>query len=226
MQPYLAEFVGTLLLVLLGNGVVANVVLPETKGNGGGWIVIAFGWGMAVFVAVWCVAPLSGAHLNPAVTLGLIAAGRLDSSRAPLMILAQCIGALAAAGLLAVVVAGAAAPPKGGLAAAANSYGGRFGLASVFVLEAFATAVLVLVVVGMGGRRAPATLAPLAIGLATVSLYLVAIPVSGGGLNPARSLATAVFAGTEALLQLWVFWVAPILGAVLGGVIGRFITDD
>jgi aquaporin Z len=170
--------------------------------------------------------PISGAHLNPAITLGLIAAGRLDSSRAPLMILAQCIGGIAAIALLAVVLAGAAAPPKAGLAAVANAYGHAYGLAAVFAIEMVATAVLVLVVVGMGGRRAPATLAPLAVGFATVALYLLAIPVSGGGLNPARSLATALFAGTEALLQLWIFWVAPILGAVIGGVIGRLITDD
>jgi aquaporin Z len=170
--------------------------------------------------------PVSGAHLNPAVTLGLIAAGRLDSSRAPLMIIAQCVGGLVAVALLALIMAGAAAPPKGGLSAVANGYGRAYGLTAVFAIETAATAVLVLVVVGMGGRRAPATLAPLAIGLATVSLYLLAIPVSGGGLNPARSLATAVFAGTDALLQLWAFWVAPILGAVLGGVIGRLLTDD
>jgi aquaporin Z len=170
--------------------------------------------------------PISGAHLNPAITLGLIAAGRLESSRAPLMILAQCVGGLAAVGLLALVIAGAASPQKGGLSSIANAYGHTYGLAAVFAMEMAATAVLVLVVVGMGGRRAPATLAPLAVGFATVALYLLAIPVSGGGLNPARSLAAAVFAGTEALLQLWMFWVAPILGAVLGGVIGRLVTDD
>jgi aquaporin Z len=219
-RALIAEAAGTFALVfaLCGTLLLAPAGVASLAG------ALAAGGIVAAMTAAF--SPVSGAHLNPAVTLGLIAAGRLDSSRAPLMILAQCIGALAAAGLLAVVLAGAAAPPKGGLAAAANGYGGRFGLASVFVIEAFATAILVFVVVGMGGRRAPATLAPLAIGLATVSLYLLAIPVSGGGLNPARSLATAVFGGTEALLQLWVFWVAPILGAVLGGVIGRFITDD
>ena len=100
------------------------------------------------------------------------------------------------------------------------------GIGAVFALELVATALLVLAFVGLGGRRAPATVAPLAIGLATASLYVVAIPVSGGGLNPAHSLAIAAFAGTSAILQLWVFWVAPILGAVLGGVLGRFLTDD
>jgi len=219
-RALIAEAAGTFALVfaLCGTLLLAPAGVASLAG------ALAAGGIVAAMTAAF--SPISGAHLNPAATLGLIAAGRLDSSRAPLLILAQCIGALAAAGLLAVVVAGVAAPPKGGLAAVANGYGGRFGLTSVFVIEAFATAVFVLVVVGMGGRRAPATLAPLAIGLATVSLYLVAIPVSGGGLNPARSLAIAAFAGTEAILQLWVFWVAPILGAVLGGVIGRLLTDD
>lgn len=215
-----AEAAGTFALVLALCGTLLLAppgIAPLAAALATGCVVVAM---MSAF------SPVSGAHLNPAVTLGLIAAGRLESSRAPLMILAQCVGGLAAVGLLAIVLAGAASPPKGGLSSVANAYGQAYGLAAVFAMEMAATAVLVLVVVGMGGRRAPATLAPLAIGFATVALYLLAIPVSGGGLNPARSLAAAVFAGTEALLQLWLFWVAPILGAVLGGVIGRLITDD
>jgi aquaporin Z len=214
-----AEAAGTfaLVLALCGTLVLAPAgIAPVAAALAAGGIVVAM---------TGAFGPVTGAHLNPAVTLGLIAAGRLDSSRAPFLILAQCLGALAAAGLLALVVAGANAP-RGGFASAANGYGGAFGMAAVFAIELAATAILVLVVVGMGGRRAPATVAPIAIGLATVSLYLVAIPVSGGGLNPARSLGTAVFAGTTAILQLWVFWVAPILGAVIGGVLGRYLTDD
>jgi len=215
-----AEAAGTFALVLAFCG----TLLFAPAGTSG--LAAALAAGGIVIAMTAAFSPVSGAHLNPAITLGLIAAGRLDSSRAPLMIAAQCVGGLAAAGLLAIVLAGAAAPPKGGLAAIANGYDRTFGLTAVFALEAVATALLVLVVVGMGGRRAPATLGPLAIGLATVGLYLLTIPVSGGGLNPARSLATAVFGGTQALLQLWVFWVAPSLGAVLGGVIGRLISDD
>ena len=214
-----AEAAGTfaLVLALCGTLVLAPAgIAPVAAALAAGGIVVAM---------TGAFGPVTGAHLNPAVTLGLIAAGRLDSSRAPFLILAQCLGALAAAGLLALVVAGANAP-RGGFASTANGYGGAFGMAAVFAIELAATAILVLVVVGMGGRRAPATVAPIAIGLATVSLYLVAIPVSGGGLNPARSLGTAVFAGTTAILQLWVFWVAPILGAVIGGVLGRYLTDD
>jgi aquaporin Z len=143
-----------------------------------------------------------------------------------MLILAQCLGAVAAAAVLAFVIAGAIPPSRTGIAAAANGYDRAFGLAAVFAIELVCTALLVLVVVGMGGRRAPATVAPLAIGLTVVSMYLIAIPVSGGGLNPARSLATAVFSGTTALLQLWVFWVAPIVGAVVGGVLGRYLAED
>src|SRR3954451_20840618 len=97
MKPYIAEFVGTALLVLLGNGVVANVVLPKTKGSGSGWIVITFGWGMAVFVAVWCVGPISGAHLNPAVTLGLCAAKKFAWKLLPGFVAAQLFGAMVGA---------------------------------------------------------------------------------------------------------------------------------
>jgi len=215
-----AEAAGTfaLVLALCGALVLAPAgIAPVAAALAAGGIVVAM---------TGAFGPVAGAHLNPAVTLGLIAAGRLDSSRAPFLILAQCLGAVAAAGILALVVAGANAPPRGEFASAANGYGGAFGIAAVFTIELAATAILVLVVVGMGGRRAPATVAPIAIGLATVSLYLLAIPVSGGGLNPARSLGAAVFAGTTAILQLWVFWVAPILGAVIGGVLGRYLSDD
>jgi len=219
-REFTAEAAGTfaLVLALCGTLVLAPAGIAP--------VAAAFAAGSIVVAMTGAFGPVAGAHLNPAVTLGLIAAGRLDSSRAPFLILAQCLGALAAAGLLALVVAGANTPPRGGFPSAANGYGGAFGIGAVFAIELVATAILVLVAVGMGGRRAPATVAPLAIGLATVSLYLVAIPVSGGGLNPARSLGAAVFAGTAAILQLWVFWVAPILGAVVGGVLGRYLSDD
>ena len=219
-RELLAEAAGTFALVLA----LCGTLLLAPAGVAG--LAAALAAGCIVLAMMAAFSPVSGAHLNPAVTLGLIAAGRLASSRAPLMLLAQCVGAIAAIGLLALVLAGATSPPKGGLSAIANGYGHAYSLTAVFAIEAAATAILVLVVVGMGGRRAPATLAPLAVGFATVGLYLLTIPVSGGGINPARSLATAVFSGTEALLQLWVFWVAPILGAVLGGVIGRLLTDD
>lgn len=215
-----AEAAGTfaLVLALCGTLLLAPAsIAPLAAALAAGGIVVAMTAGLG---------PVSGAHFNPALTLGLIAAGRLESSRAPFLILAQCAGGLAAAALLAFVVVGAAQPPRGGLAAVANTYGRAYGIGAVFALELVATALLVLTFVGLGGRRAPATMAPLAIGLATASLYLVAIPVSGGGLNPARSLAIAAFAGTDAILRLWVFWVAPILGAVLGGVLGRYLTDD
>ncbi len=201
-----AEAAGTfaLVLALCGGLVLAPAGIAP--------LVAAFAAGSVVVAMTGAFGPVTGAHLNPAVTLGLIAAG-----------LAQCLGAVAAAGLLALVIAGANGPPRGGFPSAANAYGGAFGMTAVFAIELAATAILVLVVVGMGGRRAPATVAPIAIGLATVGVYLIAIPISGGGLNPARSLGAALFSGTAAILQLWVFWVAPILGAIVGGVLGRYL---
>ncbi len=219
-RELLAEAIGTFAIVLALCG--ALVLAPA----GIAVIAAALAVGGIVVAMIAALGPVSGAHFNPAITLGLIAAGRLDSSRAPFMIAAQCVGALVAAAVLYLVVSGAATPLRGGLSAAANGYSRTFGLGAVFAIETIATAILVLVVVGMGGRRAAATSAPLAIGLTTVALYLITIPVSGGGLNPARSLAIALFSGTEAILQLWVFWVAPIFGAVLGGVLGRYMTDD
>lgn len=219
-RDLIAEFIGTfaVVLALLGGLVLAPTAMAGLAG--------ALGAGLMMIAAMAALGPVSGAHLNPAVTIGLVAAGRLDSDKAPAYILAQCLGALAAAGLLALVVTGGNVQGRPGLAAIANGYGRSHSMPAVLLLELAGSFVLVLLVLGMGARRAAPAQAPLAIGAATIALYLVTIPVSGGGLNPARSLAGALFNGVDPLLQLWAFWVAPILGAVAAGVLGRAIFDD
>ena len=222
---FLSEVVGTALLTLLGCGVVANVVLGKNKGFGGGFLMINFGWGLAVFAGV-TAAYYSGAHLNPAVTLGLVAARRFPPKEAPSYIAAQCVGAVVGAGLLYVIASGKAGfavdASKAG-AFATNGFGdfspGHYGLVSALVAEIVLTMFFLLVILGSTHGNAPRHFAPIAIGLGLTLIHLIGIPVTNLSVNPARSLGPAVFVGGAALSQLWLFWVAPIVGGVLGGLL-------
>jgi aquaporin Z len=194
-----------------------------------GLVAVAFAVGIAVLAMTYAVGHISGAHFNPAVTLGLIAAGRFDSGRAVPYIIAQCVGGIAAAIIFYMILGGAMGGGRwNNFTAISNTYGGtgQFGLGAVLLIEIVITALFLIVFVGATSRRAPNGFAPIAIGLALTLFHLVTIPVSNASLNPARSLATAVFGGVGALSQLWLFWVAPILGAVIGGVIGRYLQDE
>jgi glycerol uptake facilitator protein len=239
MQAYLAELVGTALLILLGNGVVANVVLPRTKGSGAGWIVISFGWGMAVFVAVWCVGPISGAHINPAVTVGLALAGKFDWSLAPGYIFAQLLGALVGAALVFVFYRDhyfASKDADAKLATFATGPALRNPPSNLFS-EAIGTFVLVFAVLlaadpsieVIGG---PTTVPDnnMKIGLGTlgalpVGLLVLAIGLSLGGttgyaINPARDLGPRI---AHALLPVpekrdsdWPYAWIPVIGPLIG----------
>lgn len=194
-----------------------------------GLVAVAFAVGLSVLAMTYAVGHISGGHFNPAVTLGLIAAGRFDSSRVFPYIIAQCAGGIAAAIVFYLILGGAVGGGTwNNFTAVSNTYGGngQFGLGAVFLIEVVITALFLIVIVGATSRRAPAGFAPIAIGLALTLFHLVAIPVSNASLNPARSLATALFGGVGALSQLWLFWVAPILGAVVGGVLGRYLQED
>ncbi len=242
MQAYLAEFVGTALLILLGNGVVANVVLPKTKGSGAGWIVIAFGWGMAVFVGVWCVGSISGAHLNPAVTIGLSLAGKFDSELAAGYIVAQMLGAIVGAVLVFLFYRdhyAASADADAKLATFATSPAIR-NLPSNLFSEVIGTLVLVLAallvvdpsITGDLGAEFSAAGSGLKIGLGTlgalpVGLLVLAIGLSLGGttgyaINPARDLGPRI---AHALLPIpgkrdsdWGYAWVPVLGPILGAI--------
>jgi glycerol uptake facilitator protein len=253
MHPYLAEFLGTAILILLGNGVVANVVLPQTKGHGSGWIVIAFGWGMAVFVAVWCVAPYSGAHLNPAVSLGLAAANKFPASSQPLAvdlagyIGAQLLGAIVGAALVFLFYRdhyAAADDPAAKLATFATGPAIRRASSNLFS-EIIGTAVLVLAALlaaepsitsdkGATGALEPVTmkLGLGSLGALPVGLLVLAIGLSLGGttgyaINPARDLGPRI---AHAVLPVprkgdsdWNYAWIPVVGPILGGVLAAGI---
>lgn len=222
-----AEFTGafTVVAAIVGAGLFSTAV-------GGGTMTIAYAAGLAVLAMAFSIGHVSGGHFNPAVTLGLVAGGRFEMGNALWYVFAQLLGGLAAAFLFSILLAGAptgaGAQRLGTFAAISNTVGGArdFSLLSVFLIEAVATALLLVVIMGATSKRAPAGFAPIAIGLATTLLYLLALPISNASLNPARSTATAVLGGPAALASLWVFWVAPIVGAVAGGIFSKWLQSE
>jgi aquaporin Z len=221
-RALVSEFVGTFCLVLAIAG-AAIFAAPSA-----GLLAVALAAGISVVSMAYAVGHISGGHFNPAVTIGLIAAGRFDSARAPAYIIAQVLGGAAAGLVLATVVAGGVGVKVNSFVAVSNHYGGpgQYGLLAAFLYEVVITALFLIIIVGSTSRRAPAGFAPIAIGLALALFHIVAIPVTNASLNPARSTATAIFGGTLPLSQLWVFWVAPILGGVIGGVIARYLQEE
>ncbi len=223
-----AEFIGTFVLVLGGCG---SAVLAAKFGEtnlGIAFAGVSLAFGLTVLTMAYAVGHISGGHFNPAVTLGLVAAGRASPLDAGPYILAQVAGAIAAGGVLYLIASGQAGFVAGGFAS--NGYGdlspGKYPLLSAAVIEFVLTAVFLVVIVGSTSARAPAGFAPIAIGLALTLIHLVSIPVTNTSVNPARSTGVAVFADTAALAQLWLFWVAPILGGVVGGLIGRLLNRE
>lgn len=221
-QKMTAELIGTAWLVLGGCGAaIFAAAYPEL---GIGFIGVALAFGLTVLTAAYAVGHISGGHFNPAVTLGLVAGGKFNVKEAVPYIIAQVLGALLGALILYLIASGKADfdVAKG---FAANGFGehspGGYDLKSSFLAEAVLTGFFVLIIIGACSARAPAGFAPLAIGLALTLTNLVAIPITNASINPARSTAPAVFQGDWAMDQLWLFWVAPIAGAVVAGLISR-----
>jgi aquaporin Z len=216
-----AEFAGT--FMLMSSVLGAAFYSFGAPAGAAGILGVAFSIGLTVMALAFSIGHISGGHFNPAVTLGLVAGGRVNANTALGYIIAQCLGALAACALFYVI---GRAPPT----FAANGYDSlsmlRSGLLSVFLIETVLTAFFLIVIMGATSKRAPAGFAPIAIGLALTAIHVMAIPVSNASVNPARSLGSAVFGGTLALSQLWLFWVAPILGAVIGGTIARWLQEE
>lgn len=222
MQKKLAaEFVGTFALV----SAVCGAALFSAPSAG--LVAIAFAVGLSVLAMAYAVGHISGGHFNPAVTCGLAAAGRFPGRDVVPYIIAQVLGGAAAAGVFYIVLMGAPAGKWNTFTDISNLYGGKgFTLASVFLIETIMTALFLVVIVSVTSRRAPAGFAPIAIGLALTLIHLVAIPVSNASVNPARATATAIFGGEVAWHSLWLFWVAPILGGICGGLIGCWLQDE
>jgi len=217
-----AEFIGTFTLVsaVCGAGLFSA---PSA-----GLVAIAMAVGLAVLAMAFAVGHISGGHFNPAVTFGLVVAGRFPEGKAIPYVIAQVLGGAAAAGVFYLVLMGAPAGKWNTFTAISNLYGGAngFSLGSVFLTEAVLTALFLIVIVSVTSKRAPPGFAPIAIGLALTLIHLVAIPVSNASVNPARSTATAIFGGPEAWNTLWLFWVAPIMGGMIGGGIARWLQDE
>jgi len=222
-----AEFFGTFWLVFAGTG--AAVLAAAVGSNGIGWIGVALAFGLTVVTMAYAVGHISGAHFNPAITIGLWAGGRFPAAKIPVYVVSQVLGAVAASAVLYAVASG-----KAGFSLssgfAANGYGAHspagYNLTSAIIIELLMTFIFVFVIHGVTHRRAPAGMAPLAIGLTLTLIHLVSIPVDNTSVNPARSLAPALFVGGWALSQLWVFIVFPIIGGVVGGLAYRYILDS
>ena len=227
MKQYGAEFLGTFWLVLGGCGSAVLAAAFPHVGIGLHGVSLAFG--LTVSTMAFAIGHISGCHLNPAVSIGLWAGGRFPANKLAPYIVAQVLGGIAAGGVLYVIASGAPGfDVTQGFAS--NGYGahspGGYSLLAALVTEVVMTMFFLLVIMGATDKRAPAGFAPIAIGLALTLIHLISIPVTNTSVNPARSTAVAVFVGDWAVSQLWLFWVAPIVGAVLGAVVYRFIASE
>ncbi|MCX6995763.1 MAG: aquaporin Z [Kiritimatiellaeota bacterium] len=224
MQKYGAEFFGTFWLVLGGCGsAVLAAAFPHV---GIGLLGVSLAFGLTVLTMAYAIGHISGCHLNPAVSLGLWAGGRFPAKELLPYIVAQVLGAVVAAGVLYSIASGKAGfDVSAGFAS--NGYGahspGAYSLLAALVCEVVMTMMFLLIILGATDQRAPQGFAPLAIGLGLTLIHLISIPVTNTSVNPARSTGVALFAGDWALSQLWLFWVAPMVGALLGAAIYRFI---
>ncbi|MGO7959349.1 aquaporin Z [Rhizobium leguminosarum] len=224
-KSLVAEFLGTFWLVFGGCGsAVLAAAYPEL---GIGFVGVAFAFGLTVLTMAYAVGGISGGHFNPAVSLGLTVAGRFPAARLVPYIVVQVVGAIAAAALLYLIASGKAGFEVGGFAA--NGYGehspGGYSLLSALLIEVLLTMFFLIIILGSTSSRVPAGFAPLAIGLGLTLIHLVAIPVTNTSVNPARSTGQALFVGGWALQQLWLFWIAPLAGGALGGLVWKFLDD-
>jgi aquaporin Z len=222
-----AEFIGTFWLVLGGCG--SAVLAAAFPGVGIGLLGVSLAFGLTVLTMAYAIGHISGCHLNPAVTLGLAAGGRFKGSEVIPYWIAQVLGAIAAAALLYLIASGKAGfDLSAGLAS--NGYGehspGKYPLYAGFLTELVMTFMFLMIILGATDKRAPAGFAPIAIGLALTLIHLISIPVTNTSVNPARSTGPALMVGSWALQQLWLFWVAPLIGAVLAGIGYRWLGGE
>ncbi len=227
MNKLSAEFFGTFWLVLGGCG--SAVLAAGFPGLGIGFVGVSLAFGLTVLTMAYAVGGISGGHFNPAVSIGLATAGRFAWKDVPSYIAAQVLGGIGGALVLYLIATGKADANIGGFAS--NGYGdlspGKYSMLAALLTEVVMTAFFLIVILGATGRKSVAGFAPIAIGLALTLIHLISIPVTNTSVNPARSIAVAIFAGGPALQQVWLFIVAPIVGAVIGAVISNsLLTDD
>ncbi|WP_061038785.1 aquaporin Z [Vibrio coralliirubri] len=225
MNRYIAEMFGTFWLVLGGCGsAVLAAAFPDV---GIGLLGVSLAFGLTVLTMAFAIGHISGCHLNPAVTIGLWSGGRFDAKDVAPYIIAQVIGSIIAGGVLFVIASGQAGFDAAASGFASNGYGehspGGYSLTAALVCEVVMTMVFLFVIMGATDSKAPAGFAPIAIGLCLTLIHLISIPVTNTSVNPARSTGVAVFVGDWAISQLWLFWVAPIIGAVIGAMIYKAV---
>jgi aquaporin Z len=222
-----AEFIGTFWLVFGGCGsAVLAAAFPDV---GIGLLGVAFAFGLTVLTMAYAIGHISGCHLNPAVSLGLVTGGRFSATEILPYVIAQVAGGIAGAGVLYVIASGKAGfSLSGGFAS--NGYAehspGSYSLLACFVAEFVLTFMFLLIILGSTDKRAPAGFAPIAIGLGLTLIHLIGIPVTNLSVNPARSTGPALFVGGWALAQLWLFWVAPLAGAAVAGLVYKFVFEE
>ena len=227
MKKYGAEFVGTFWLVLGGCGsAVLAAAFPDL---GIGLLGVALAFGLTVLTMAFAIGHISGCHLNPAVSIGLYVGGRFEAKELAPYIVAQVLGGIAAGGVLYLIASGKAGfDVTAGFAS--NGYGehspGGYSLFSALVTEVVMTLMFLIIILGATDKRAPQGFAPIAIGLGLTLIHLISIPVTNTSVNPARSTGVALYVGGWAISQLWLFWIAPIIGAVLGGIVYRFLGSN
>jgi len=226
MKKLVAEFIGTLWLVLGGCGsAVLAAAYPEL---GIGFVGVAIAFGLTVLTMAYAIGHISGCHLNPAVSIGLWAGGRFDGKELMPYIISQVLGGIAGAGILYMIASGKSGFELGGFAA--NGYGehspGGYGMLAALICEVVMTFMFLLIILGATHSKASAGFAGLAIGLGLTLIHLISIPVTNTSVNPARSTSQALFVGDWAMGQLWLFWLAPIVGAILAGLVYKYISPE
>ena len=233
MKKLFAEFFGTFWLVFggCGSAIFASQIAPSSGGQLGILLVgVALAFGLTVLTMAYAVGHISGGHFNPAVSFGLLAGGRFTAKDLIPYIAAQCLGAVASAGALYMILSGSGTPDFSAPGAFASNFygdavyfGKSYSMQAAFLAEFLLTAFFLIIIMGATDRFAEGKFAGIAIGLALTLIHLISIPITNTSVNPARSLSQAVFAGEHAMSQLWLFWAAPILGAVFGGLLYRLL---
>lgn len=227
MNKYYAEFIGTFWLVLGGCG--SAVLAAAFPGVGIGLMGVSLAFGLTVLTMAFAIGHISGCHLNPAVSIGLWAGGRFPANQLLPYIVSQVLGAIAGGGVLYLIASGKAGFDLAG-GFASNGFGahspGGYSLAAALVTEVVMTMMFLLIILGATDKRASAGFAPIAIGLGLTLIHLISIPVTNTSVNPARSTGVAIYVGGWAIQQLWLFWVAPIVGAVLGATVYKLISSE
>jgi aquaporin Z len=230
MKKYFAELIGTMCLVLFGCGAAAISGGDVAGASGLGLLGISFAFGLAVVAMAYTIGGISGCHINPAITVAMLVAGKIKSKDAVGYIIAQMIGALAGAGILYVIASGQSNFKMGEWALGSNGWGegylGDYSVTAAFITEAVFTFIFLYVILNVTSKHGNSQMAGLAIGVTLVLIHLVAIPITGTSVNPARSFGPAIFAKGKALSQLWLFFAAPVAGAIAAALVWKITGED